>query len=332
MEKVLVTGATGFIGLHCIQQLLDQGYAVNGTLRSMQRESEVRQSLEKHNTSCENLTLYPVDLMSDEGWDEAMSGCDYLLHVASPFVLSNETEEFFVKPAVEGALRSLKFADKHDIKKVVLTSSFAAVGDTFDGTTSFNETHLSDTSNNKMTFYSKSKTLAERAAWDYVKDNDVSYQLTVINPVGVLGPSLSDDVGISNSMVLRMLNGSMPALAKIHIVIVDVRDVAKAHILAMKNTDSDGERFIVSEKEMWMSDIANVLNANGYKAPEKNMPNLLLKVMALFKSDLKTISKMAGKQRDCNTTKAKDVLGWNPITAEESILAAAKQIADYDLI
>ena len=332
MEKVLVTGATGFIGLHCIQQLLEQGYAVNGTLRSMQRESEVRESLEKHNTSAENLSLFPVDLMSDEGWDQAMESCDYLLHVASPFVLSNETEEFFVKPAVEGALRALKFADKHNIKKVVLTSSFAAVGDTFDGTTSFNETHWSDTSNDKMTFYSKSKTLAEKAAWDYVQENNVSFPLTVINPVGVLGPSLSDDVGISNSMILRMLNGSMPALAKIHIGIVDVRDVAKAHILAMKNDQSNGERFIVSEKEMWMSDIANVLNANGYKAPEKNMPNFLLKAMAMFKSDLKTISKMAGKQRDCNTTKAIDVLGWKPISAEESILAAAKQITDYDLI
>jgi len=332
MEKVLVTGATGFIGLHCIQQLLEQGYAVNGTLRSMQRESEVRKSLEKHNTSTENLSLFPVDLMSDEGWDQAMESCDYLLHVASPFVLSNETEEFFVKPAVEGALRALKFADKHNIKKVVLTSSFAAVGDTFDGTTSFNETHWSDTSNDKMTFYSKSKTLAEKAAWDYVQENNVSFPLTVINPVGVLGPSLSDDVGISNSMILRMLNGSMPALAKIHIGIVDVRDVAKAHILAMKNDQSNGERFIVSEKEMWMSDIANVLNANGYKAPEKNMPNFLLKAMAMFKSDLKTISKMAGKQRDCNTTKAIDVLGWKPISAEESILAAAKQITDYDLI
>ena len=332
MEKVLVTGATGFIGLHCIQQLLQQGYAVNGTLRSMQRESEVRESLEKHNTSSENLSLFPVDLMSDEGWDQAMENCDYLLHVASPFVLSNETEEFFVKPAVEGALRALKFADKHNIKKVVLTSSFAAVGDTFDGTTSFNETHWSDTSNDKMTFYSKSKTLAEKAAWDYVQENNVSFPLTVINPVGVLGPSLSDDVGISNSMILRMLNGSMPALAKIHIGIVDVRDVAKAHILAMKNDQSNGERFIVSEKEMWMSDIANVLNANGYKAPEKNMPNFLLKAMAMFKSDLKTISKMAGKQRDCNTTKAIDVLGWKPISAEESILAAAKQITDYDLI
>lgn len=332
MEKVLVTGATGFIGLHCIQQLLEQGYAVNGTLRSMQRESEVRESLEKHNTSTENLSLFPVDLMSDEGWDQAMESCDYLLHVASPFVLSNETEEFFVKPAVEGALRALKFADKHNIKKVVLTSSFAAVGDTFDGTTSFNETHWSDTSNDKMTFYSKSKTLAEKAAWDYVQENNVSFPLTVINPVGVLGPSLSDDVGISNSMILRMLNGSMPALAKIHIGIVDVRDVANAHILAMKNDQSNGERFIVSEKEMWMSDIANVLNANGYKAPEKNMPNFLLKAMAMFKSDLKTISKMAGKQRDCNTTKAIDVLGWKPISAEESILAAAKQITDYDLI
>lgn len=332
MEKVLVTGATGFIGLHCIQQLLDQGYAVNGTLRSMQRESEVRQSLEKHNTSSENLTLYPVDLMSDEGWDEAMTGCDYLLHVASPFVLSNETEDFFVKPAVEGALRALKFADKHNIKKVVLTSSFAAVGDTFDGTESFNETHWSDTTNSKMSFYAKSKTLAEKAAWNYVKENDTNLKLTVINPVGVLGPSLSDDVGISNSMVLRMLNGSMPALAKIHIGIVDVRDVAKAHILAMKNTESDGERFIVSEKEMWMHEIAAVLNGGGYKAPEKNMPNLLLKVMAVFKSDLVTISKMAGKKRDCDTTKAIDVLGWRPIRAEDSILAAAKQIAEYDLI
>jgi dihydroflavonol-4-reductase len=332
MEKVLVTGATGFIGLHCIKQLLEQGYAVNGTLRSMQREAEVKESLEKHNISSENLTLYPVDLMSDEGWDEATAGCDYLLHVASPFVLSNETEDFFVRPAVDGALRALKFANKHGIKKVVLTSSFAAVGDTFDGTVSFNETHWSDTTNNKMSFYAKSKTLAEKAAWDYVKENDTSFQLTVINPVGVLGPSLSNDVGISNSMVLRMLNGSMPALAKIHIGIVDVRDVASAHILAMKNTESNGERFIVSEKEMWMHEIAAVLNDGGYKAPEKNMPNFLLKILALFKADLVTISKMAGKKRDCDSTKAIDVLGWKPISAEDSILAAAKQITEYDLI
>ena len=145
MEKVLVTGATGFIGLHCIQQLLNQGYQVNGSLRSMDRKGEVIESLENNNTPVEHLSLFELDLMSDDGWDAAMEGCDYVLHVASPFVLSNESLDFFVKPAVEGATRALKFAKKNNVKKVVLTSSFAAVGDTFDGTVSFDESHWSDT-------------------------------------------------------------------------------------------------------------------------------------------------------------------------------------------
>ena len=291
MEKVLVTGASGFIGLHCIQQLLDQGYQVNGTLRSMNRKDEVLESLESHNTSVEHLSLFEADLLSDDGWDAAIEGCDYLLHVASPFVLTNEPLEFFVKPAVEGATRALKFAQKHGIKKVVLTSSFAAIGDTFDGTESFDESHWSDTTNDRMSFYSVSKTLAEQAAWNYVKDNNVDFKLSVINPTAVCGPSLSKDIGISNALVLRMLNGSMPALAKIHIGYVDVRDVAKAHILAMTNSASDGERFIVSEKEMWLHESAKVLNDNGYKAPTKVMPNWLVRFIAIFKGDMVAISK-----------------------------------------
>lgn len=332
MEKVLVTGATGFVGLHCIHQLLSQGYRVNGTLRSLSRKEEIEQALAKCNTSCDNLALFEVDLLSDKGWDEAMDGCDYVLHVASPFVLSDESEEFFVKPAVEGATRALKFAQKHHVKKVVLTSSFAAVGDTFDGTQSFDETHWSDTSNERMSFYAKSKTLAEKAAWDYVKNNDVNFKLSVINPTGVLGPSLSSDVGTSNALILRMLNGSMPALVKLHVGIVDVRDVAKAHILAMESDQANGERFIVSAKEMWMDEIAHVLNSDGYKAPQKNMPNWLLKIMAWFKSDLVVLSKMVGKPRDCHTTKAKDILDWKPRPAEGSILETARQLKQYALI
>ena len=127
MEKVLVTGATGFIGLHCIQQLLNQGYQVNGSLRSMHRKGEVIESLENNNTSVEHLSLFELDLMSDDGWDTAMEGCDYVLHVASPFVLSNESLDFFVKPAVEGATRALKFAQKNNVKKVVLTSDRKSV-------------------------------------------------------------------------------------------------------------------------------------------------------------------------------------------------------------
>ena len=332
MEKVLVTGATGFIGLHCIQQLLNQGYQVNGSLRSMDRKGEVIESLENNNTPVEHLSLFELDLMSDDGWDAAMEGCDYVLHVASPFVLSNESLDFFVKPAVEGATRALKFAQKNNVKKVVLTSSFAAVGDTFDGTVSFDESHWSDTTNDRMSNYSISKTLAEKAAWDYVKDNDVDFKLSVINPTAVIGPSLSKDIGVSNSLILRLLNGSMPALAKIHIGYVDVRDVAKAHILAMTNSASDGERFIVSEKEMWLHESAEVLNNAGFKAPSRVMPNWFLKIMAMFNSDMVTISKMAGKSRNCHSTKAKDVLGWNPIPAEDSILETAKQLIEYKLI
>ena len=332
MEKVLVTGATGFIGLHCIQQLLNQGYQVNGSLRSMDRKSEVIESLENNSTSVEHLSLFELDLMSDDGWDTAMEGCDYVLHVASPFVLSNESLDFFVKPAVEGATRALKFAQKNNVKKVVLTSSFAAVGDTFDGTVSFDESHWSDTTNDRMSHYSISKTLAEKAAWDYIKDNDVDFKLSVINPTAVIGPSLSKDIGVSNSLILRLLNGSMPALAKIHIGYVDVRDVAKAHILAMTNSAADGERFIVSEKEMWLHESAQVLINAGYKAPSRVMPNWFLKIMAMFNGDMVTISKMAGKSRDCHSTKAKDVLDWNPIPAEDSILETAKQLIEYKLI
>ncbi len=277
MEKVLVTGATGFIGLHCIQQLLNQGYQVNGSLRSMDRKSEVIESLENNSTSVEHLSLFELDLMSDDGWDTAMEGCDYVLHVASPFVLSNESLDFFVKPAVEGATRALKFAQKNNVKKVVLTSSFAAVGDTFDGTVSFDESHWSDTTNDRMSHYSISKTLAEKAAWDYVKDNDVDFKLSVINPTAVIGPSLSKDIGVSNSLILRLLNGSMPALAKIHIGYVDVRDVAKAHILAMTNSASDGERFIVSEKEMWLHESAQVLINAGYQGTIKSYAELVSK-------------------------------------------------------
>jgi dihydroflavonol-4-reductase len=332
MEKVLVTGATGFIGLHCIQQLLNQGYQVNGSLRSMDRKGEVIESLENNNTPVEHLSLFELDLMSDNGWDAAMEGCDYVLHVASPFVLSNESLDFFVKPAVEGATRALKFAQKNNVKKVVLTSSFAAVGDTFDGTVSFDESHWSDTTNDRMSNYSISKTLAEKAAWDYVKDNDVDFKLSVINPTAVIGPSLSKDIGVSNSLILRLINGSMPALAKINIGYVDLRDVAKAHILAMTNSASDGERFIVSEKEMWLHESAEVLNNAGFKAPSRVMPNWFLKIMAMFNGDMVTISKMAGKSRDCHSTKAKDVLGWNPIPAEDSILETAKQLIEYKLI
>ena len=169
MEKVLVTGATGYIGLHCIHQLLNQGYAVNGSVRSPERKDEIINALKSNNTSTDHLNLYTFNLTEDDGWDEGMQGCDFLLHVASPISLEHTDEEYFVQPAVDGVKRALTFAQKHGVKKVVLTSSVAAIFDTMEKKTSFNESDWSDINNPAISAYSKSKTLAEKAAWEFVK-------------------------------------------------------------------------------------------------------------------------------------------------------------------
>ena len=334
MEKVLVTGATGFIGLHCIKQLLDRGYSVNGTLRSQDRQAEVVDSLERNNTPTRHLSLFEVDLNRDSGWDSAIRDCNYVLHVASPFVLTDEDEDFFVKPAVEGVQRALKFSKKHNVKKVILTSSFAAIHETLnDRQESFDEEDWSNPNKPGISFYAKSKTMAELAAWEFMEMENPDFSLTVINPVLVMGPSLSKDVGTSNSLVKNMINGSVPGTPKIHIGIVDVRDVASAHILAMESSGADGERIIVSEKELWVHEVAAILRDAGFnKTPKVEFPKWLMKVVALFRKDLALMVPMIGKRRDVSSSKARELLGWKPMKAELSIIDTAQQLKDFDLL
>ena len=334
MEKVLVTGATGFIGLHCIKQLLDRGYSVNGTLRSQDRQAEVLDSLERNNTPTRHLSLFEVDLNRDSGWDSAIRDCNYVLHVASPFVLTDEDEDFFVKPAVEGVQRALKFSKKHNVKKVILTSSFAAIHETLnDRQESFDEEDWSNPNKPGISFYAKSKTMAELAAWEFMEMENPDFSLTVINPVLVMGPSLSKDVGTSNSLVKNMINGSVPGTPKIHIGIVDVRDVASAHILAMESSAADGERIIVSEKELWVHEVAAILRDAGFnKTPKVVFPKWLMKIVALFRKDLALMIPMIGKRRDVSSSKARELLGWNPMKAELSIIDTAQQLKDFDLL
>ena len=332
MKKVLVTGTTGFIGLHCVQQLLEKGFAVNGTLRSFDRKDEVINALSSHNTSTEHLALFETDLLDDKGWDKAIEGCGYILHVASPFVLTPENEDFFVRPAVEGSLRVLKLANNHNIKKVVLTSSFAAMADTLEEKDSFDESDWSDPNKKSIRAYGKSKTLAEKAAWNFMFSDKPSFTLTVINPVAVTGPSLSKDIGTSNSIISQMINGNIPGTSKVHIGFVDVRDVAAAHVTAMLNKKTDGERIIVSEKTLWMDEVATILRTAGFdKAPSKVMPKWLMSIMSIFKKDLKFIVPLINKKRAIHSTKAKDLLNWEPISAEDSIVATAKQLQEYNL-
>ena len=334
MDKVLVTGATGYIGLHCIHQLLNQGYAVNGSVRSPERKEEIFEALQKHNTPTENLNLYTFNLTEDDGWDEGMEGCDYLLHVASPIALENHNEDFFVKPAVAGVKRAFEFAKKHNVKKVVLTSSVAAIFDTLEEKTYYDETDWSDPENPSISHYSKSKTLAERAAWDFVENEGNPFELAVINPALVIGPSLSGDLGESNKAIAMVVTGKMPVAVPLQFGYVDVRDVATAHVLAMQNSNSNGERFALAEKDLWYKDVAKVLRDNGFdKAPTFNVPVWLAKILANFSKELKITLPYLGRVRSVkNTSKAKDILEWNPRPAEQSIIDIAEQIKEMGLI
>ena len=333
MEKVLVTGATGYIGLHCIHQLLNQGYAVNGSVRSPERKDEIINALKSYNTSTDNLNLYTFNLTEDDGWDEGMHGCDFLLHVASPISLEHTDEEYFVQPAVNGVKRALTFAQKHGVKKVVLTSSVAAIFDTMEKKTSFDESDWSDVNNPAISAYSKSKTLAEKAAWEFVKNEGHPFELAVINPALVVGASLSGDIGESNKAVEMVASGRMPVAVPLMFGYVDVRDVAAAHILAMQTPASNGERFALVEKDLWYTDVAKILGENGFdKAPTIGIPVWLAKILANFNKELKLTLPYLGRKRSIKNTKAKEMLGWNPRPAEDSIIDIANQMKDLGML
>ena len=333
MEKVLVTGATGYIGLHCIHQLLNQGYSVNGSVRSPDRKDEIINALKDHNTSTEHLNIFTMNLTEDAGWDEGMAGCDYLLHVASPISLERTDEEYFIKPAIDGVNRALSFAKKYGVKKVVLTSSVAAIFDTMEKKNIYDESDWSDPDNPHISAYSKSKTLAERAAWEFLKNENHPFELAVINPALVVGASISGDIGESNKAVAMVAGGKMPVAVPLMFGYVDVRDVAAAHILAMQTPSSNGERFALVEKDLWYKDVAKILRDNGFnKAPTFGVPVWLAKILANFNKELKLTLPYLGRKRSIKSTKAREVLGWNPRSAEESILDIAKQMKDLGML
>ena len=330
MEKVLVTGASGFIAEHCIIELLKNGYSVKGSLRSMNREQEVRDAV-KTETDDTKLEFCKLDLLEDDGWEDAMWDCDYLMHVASPFVIEDPKDENeLIKPAKEGTLRALNAAKKAGIKRVVLTSSVAAVNSHMMSGTS-DHTTWTDINSKYVTPYQKSKTIAEKAAWDFYnnQDNSNKMEMAVINPGGVMGPQLGNDLGgASTQIVSQLISGKFPMIPALSFPFIDVRDVAILHLKAMTTPEADGKRFIAAHSEpTWLYQVAEVLSAAGYeKIKLKKAPSFMLKLIGLFDNKTKSLVPMLDKYVPCDNSQTVKVLNWEPMPWEQAFIEHAKSI------
>jgi len=339
-QTVLVTGGSGFIATYCIMDLIKAGYNVRTTVRSLTRETSVREILKANNCDPgERLTFFAADLLSDNGWNEAVSGCDYVLHVASPFPSGvPKHEDELIIPAWEGALRVLRASRDAGVKRVVMTSSVAAVAYGQKVTDQpFTENNWTNPDGKNVGAYIKSKTLAEKAAWDFIHREGGSLELTTINPVGVLGPVLGADYSSSIQLVKRLLDGSMPGCPRISFGVVDVRDVADLHLRAMVSPAANGERFLaVAGKSVSLPDMAYLLrksiSSKSSKIPSLVLPDWLVKIYSLFDTEVAQIVIELGKAKEASNEKAKRLLGWSPRSNEESILATAKSLLKLGLV
>ncbi len=340
MSTVLVTGGSGFVGSHAILQLLDAGHAVRTTVRGLGREGDVRAMLRAGGmTASDRLAFIAADLEKDAGWAEAVAGCDYVLHVASPFPASvPKDEDELIVPARQGALRLLRAARDAHVKRVVLTSSFAAIGYGHpDRTTPFDETVWTDPDFKGVAAYPKSKTLAERAAWDFIDREGDGLELAVVNPVAIFGPALGKDLSTSILLVQRLMNGSVPGLPKLTFGVVDVRDVADLHIRAMTDPAAKGERFLATTGDfMTIHEIAMVLKRRMGKAaarvPTRQFPDWLVRLAALADPALRVVTPELGKKKNASSEKAQRLLGWSPRSAEDAIVATAESLIRFGMV
>ncbi|MGB6744055.1 MAG: aldehyde reductase [Terracidiphilus sp.] len=340
MSTVLVTGGSGFIGSHAILALLAEGHVVRATVRNLKREGDVRAMLKQGGAEPGGrLTFFAADLEKDAGWAEAAAGCEYVLHVASPLPphLPKHEDELIV-PAREGALRVLRAARDAGVKRVVLTSSFAAIGYGHSSQSAlFNETDWTDINGGEMTAYTKSKTLAERAAWDFIAREGGGLELSAVNPVGVFGPVLGADYSASILLVQRLMDGALPGCPRLCFGVVDVRDVVDLHVRAMTHPAAQGERFLaVAGDFMWMADIARVLKermgADARRVPTRQLPNWMVRLASLRDPAVKLIIPELGKVKNASNEKARRVLGWSPRSNEDALAATAESLVRLGLL
>ena len=338
MSTVLVTGGSGFVGSHVVLQLLNAGHTVRTTVRSLKKEDSVRAMLRNAGAdTAAPLTFFAADLGSDTGWDDAVAGCEYVMHVASPLSDSaQQAEEDVISAARDGSLRVLRAAREAKVRRVVMTSSCGAVYYGYPPqTAAFDETSWSQLDRGDMSGYVKSKLIAERAAWDFIAKEGGGLELAVVNPAGIFGPVLGPDASSSTEMVRRILKG-MPGCPRINFAIVDVRDVADLHARAMTNPAAKGERFIAVAENgnaMSMLDMSRLLKARlgeaAKNAPARELPDWIIRAVSMFDPRMRQLLPNLGKARNATSAKAQRLLGWKPRSREDAIVATAESLIRF---
>jgi dihydroflavonol-4-reductase len=336
---VLVTGGSGYIAGFCIRQLLAEGWGVRTTVRSLSREKEVRDQIGGDALDASRLSFVAADLSSDNGWTDAVAGTDYVLHVASPIPTVNPKDDMeLVAPARDGTLRVLKAARDAGVKRVVVTSSVAAIAYGGGGRpTPFTEADWSDETNKTdSSAYERSKTIAERAAWDFMKREGGALQMATVNPGAVLGPVMGKDYSASLEIVLKLLNGSVPACPRFGWPLVDVRDVADLHVRAMTNPAAVGQRYIAASEFGWMKDVAGMLKARlgdrAKKVPAGNLPDVVLRLLGLFDPIIGARMFELGKERRASSDKARKELGWTPRPVADTVADCGESLIAHGAV
>ncbi|MEO5868019.1 MAG: NAD-dependent epimerase/dehydratase family protein [Sphingomonas sp.] len=332
---VLVTGGSGYIAGFLIRQLVAEGWAVNTTVRSLAREGEVRGWLDVDN---DKLRFFAADLMNDAGWAGAMAGCGHVAHVASPFpAAAPKNDHELVVPAREGALRALRFAQAAGVKRFVLTSSVAAIayGHGAD-TRPYTEADWTDVHAPGVGAYIKSKTIAERAARDWIVATGSTMEFCSVNPSAVLGPLLSDDFSASIQFVQRILDGSVPGMPRLGFAVVDVRDLADLHVRALTTPGIDGERFIGAGAFLWMKQVAAILREGlgpqARKVPTRGIPDFVVRAMALFDPTIRQVTGELGRTRAVDPRHSLGVLGWKTRDEATTILDTARSLIERGIV
>ena len=318
-ELVLVTGGTGFIAAHCIVQLLDAGHRVRTSVRSLARADEVREMVRVGGAEPSAIEFVTADLLHDDGWPAAVDGAAFVLHVASPFPMRQpKDEDDLIVPAREGVLRVLRAARDAGVQRVVQTSSFAAIGYGADPGRPFTEDDWTDLSNPHLTAYVKSKTIAERAAWDFIERDGGGLELATVNPVPVFGPALGSALSTSVELLRTLLNGGAPAVPPGTTTGVDVRDVAELHVRAMTHPDAAGQRFLaVAGDPITFHELAMLLRerlgADARRVPTRVLPRWLVRAGAFVSSDLRAVVPQIDRHQGASHEKARRLLHWDPI-------------------